>query len=474
MAQLYDYDLIILGSGPAGLNAALQGVELGKRVALVEEHGFEGGNYLHNGTIPSKTLREAVLKLTGLSSVLSSRASLLQSGECEIDTHSLDHCSHVTFADLERETRAVIAYELSTVRKTLQRHNVAIISGKGSIQGAHSVQVRYEGKLSVCSGEHIVIATGSVPRRPADVPIDNEIIFDSTGLLAAGRIPRTMIVVGGGVIGTEYASIFAHLGTQVTLLDSGQRPLRFLDEEIGDHLLDSLGRRGLRFVPNQAIVRIYRDEHDGVVETTDGTFRADLVLYALGRLANTTGLGLAEAGIALDKYGYIAVNSLYQTAIPSIYAIGDVIGWPSLASTSALQGRKVVAQIYRASSCHFPETFPFGVYTIPEISMVGRTAAECRALGFAIQEGKAHYHELPRGIISSDIEGMLKLVTHRDTGEILGVHIIGTSATELIHTGYVAMMHADKASLFRTLVFNTPTFSEAYRVAALSLLAKEE
>lgn len=459
----YEYDLIVVGSGPAGSRAAIQGVKLGKRVALIEQHGFEGGNYLHNGTVPSKTLREAVLKLTGRSSILSSAASSCDAGMAP------GECDGIGFDDLEREIRSVIEYEVDIVRDQLERNQVVVLAGKAQLLDRHCVEVSNpDGSSQQISADHIVLATGSVPRNPDDVPIDNEVIFDSTGLLQAGRIPRSMIVIGGGVIGTEYASIFAHLGVRVQLLDRGERPLRFLDAEIGDMLLELLAKQGMEFIPDQSVERIYRDGDQGVVETDSGQYRADLVLYALGRTANIEGLGLENVGIECNQYGYIAANDFCQTSAPNIYAVGDVIGWPSLASTSAVQGQKTVAQMFKASAYRFPDRFPFGIYTIPEISMIGMSSEECHQKGYASATGRAYYRELPRGIIAGDIGGMLKLVFHRDTCEILGVHIIGTGATDLIHTGYLAMEHRLKLDDFTHIVFNTPTFSEAYRVAAFN------
>lgn len=465
----YQYDLIVIGSGPAGLNAALEAVKLGKKILVVEEMGFEGGNYLHNGTIPSKTLREAVLKLTGKGSILTSTLSVQE--QCAQEP-SLDHCQQVSFEDLEREVSSVIRFGLTNITRQLSALGVEVLTGSARFINAHTLEVRGPQQRSAVTGDTILIATGSRPRTPQDIPIDNEVIFESTGLLRAGRIPKTMIVIGGGVIGTEYATIFAALGTKVLLLDRNQRPLQFLDEEIGETLTSIMGENGVGFAHAEQIVSVRRDGDTGIVQTEHQTYQADLVLYALGRVANTESLKLENAGIALNDRGYIPVNDLYQTEVRHIFATGDVIGWPSLASTSALQGQMAVRFAFRTPTTPFPTVFPYGVYTIPEISMVGMTTQECVARGFQYNCGRVRFSDLPRGIISSDIQGMLKILFHQDTGEILGVHVIGTAATEIIHTGYMAILANKKIDHFPAMVFNTPTFSEAYRIAAIDGCAK--
>ncbi|MBB5021641.1 Si-specific NAD(P)(+) transhydrogenase [Desulfurispira natronophila] len=461
----YQYDLIVIGSGPAGLNAALEAIKQDKRVLVIEERGFEGGNYLHNGTIPSKTLREAVLRLTGKGSALAS-ASLTTQQQCQAEK-SLDPCQEITFADLEREVLSVIGYQLHSLQTNLSHMGIDTLSGAARFINAHTLEVRDQKQRRAVTGDIILVATGSRPRTPSNVPIDNEVIFESTGLLRAGRIPKKMIVVGGGVIGTEYATIFAALGTQVQLLDRNERPLQFLDDEVCQLLTEIMAENGVEFVPGQNITAIRREGDEGVVQTDTGAYHADLVLYALGRTANTETLDLANANLSLNDWGYIPVNNLYQTATPNIFAVGDVIGWPSLASTSALQGQMAVRHAFRIPTSPFPELFPFGVYTIPEISMVGKTSQECEAKGYQHASGRARFGQMPRGIISNDLQGMVKLNFHQETGELLGVHIIGTSATEIIHTGYLAIMGRKRVDEFPAMVFNTPTFSEGYRIAAL-------
>jgi NAD(P) transhydrogenase len=314
-----------------------------------------------------------------------------------------------------------------------------------------------------------LIATGSKPRNPIHVPFDSEKVLDSTRLLRIDHVPKTMIVLGGGIIGSEYASFFAALGTEVTVIDKRDHLLPLLDIEIGLHLQKALTTIGLKVLGNKEPTSIIRTETDVEVTFTDGTKeRAEMLLYALGREANVDGMDIERVGICVDKWGYIPVNALFQTATPTIYAAGDVIGPPSLAATSMEQGRLAARHAFGVQTHHFPTFYPIGIYTIPEISSCGYTEEQLKKLGFRYEIGRAYYYEIARNLIVGNDPGMFKILFHADTLEILGIHIIGRAATELIHIGQVAMSFNAKIDYFIDQVFNYPTYAEGYRIAALN------
>jgi NAD(P) transhydrogenase len=365
---------------------------------------------------------------------------------------------------LRREEHRVINCQL-------ERNGIAIIRGNASFLDANTVmveQLETKQKISV-QGERIVIATGSQPRNPADIPFDHEIIVDSTSILNISRIPSTMIILGGGVIGSEYATIFAALDVKVTLLDRGEKLLKFIDEEIIGQLRENFPKGNIHYINNCGDFRVEKNGAEARLTLHDGrVFTADCLFFALGREANTVGLQIDHAGIALNDFRYIQVNELYQTANPNIYAVGDVIGWPSLAATSIVQGRLAALNGMKKRIESFPRIFPVGIYTIPEISYVGMTEEEAEALGYKIVIGRCMYHELPKGQITGECEGMLKMIVHRDTREILGVHIFGGGATEVIHIAQMALIYNAKIDIFVDNIFNYPTYSEALKIAALS------
>lgn len=318
-----------------------------------------------------------------------------------------------------------------------------------------------------------IIATGSKPRNPIGVPFDNQVILDSTRLLGITKIPKTMIVLGGGIIGSEYASYFAVLGTEVTIIDKRDHILPLLDREIGVTLQTALTDLGLKFKGNKEPVEIKREGDKAVVHYKDGsTMSADCLLYALGRQANVDSLHIENAGLGVDAKGYVPVNVMFQTVVPHIYAVGDVIGGPSLASTSMEQGRLAARNALGVETHTFPNLYPLGIYTIPEISSVGYTETELKEMGYRFEAGRAYYYELARSHITGSNIGMFKILFHPDTLELLGVHIIGRSATELIHIGQVAISFRAKIDYFVDQIFNYPTYAEGYRVAALNGLNK--
>jgi NAD(P) transhydrogenase len=343
------------------------------------------------------------------------------------------------------------------------------------LENRHQVFVLDEDEriLYLVHGLNILIATGSKPRNPIYVPFDDQVILDSTRLLSIDKVPKSMLVLGGGIIGSEYASFFAALGTEVTLIDKKAHILPYLDNEIGHHLQMALTGIGLKFLPNREIETIEKVGEQGVVKLKDGSqLSADVVLYALGRVADVDALHIENIGIELTPDGYIPVNSLFQTAVPNIYAVGDVIGSPALASTSMEQGRLAARHAFGAIVHHFPVFYPIGIYTIPEISSCGYTEEELKALGYHYEVGRAYYYEIARSHIAGAQPGMFKILFHAETLEILGIHIIGRTATELIHIGQVAMTFHAHLDYFIEQVFNYPTYSEGYRIAALNGINK--
>jgi NAD(P) transhydrogenase len=454
------YDFIIIGTGPAGLAAAMTAAKSGKKVLVLEKEGSLGGVCVNTGTFPSKTLREAVLYLTG-----HLKRKVFEDDPCS------GHDAEISMEKLKQRLYNVRIEEQAIITCQLERNGVTLIRGSARFIDEHRIIVTglAEGKEIEATGDRIIIATGSNPRNPPEIPFDHETILDSTSILSIKQIPASMIIVGGGVIGSEYATIFAALGVKVTLLDRGDKLLKFLDHEIITELQNNFPGDNINYINNCGSFQIEKvDSGAKVTLGGDKIFRADCLFFALGREANTVGLDIHRAGIKLNEHHYIEVNELFQTAAPNIYAVGDVVGWPSLASTSIIQGRLAALNGLKSRLESFPKIFPFGIYTIPEISYVGITEEEARARDYKIVIGRCRYHELPRGQISGENEGMLKMIVHRDTREILGVHIIGGGATEVIHIAQMAMLYNAKIDIFIDNIFNFPTYSEALKIAALS------
>lgn len=450
-------DFVVIGSGPAGQKAAIQAAKLGKKVVVIERLNEPGGNCLFSGTIPSKTIREGIIELTRFH---------------ERSLYDIKYqVGDVTIADLTRRLQKVIDEEKNMVYRQFKKNNIRLLIGTARFENSHMlllVDSDYR-LLYQIKSQTFVIATGSKPRNPTNVPFDNEVILDSTRLLGMSKVPKSMIVLGGGIIGSEYASFFAALGTEVTIIDKKDHILPMLDAEIGIHLQTALTDIGLHFMGRKEPEEILRKGDRAYVRFKDGTsVEADALLYALGRTANVDSLQIDNTGIQLDEKGYIPVNALFQTNVPHIYAVGDVIGGPSLASTSMEQGRLAARQACGAQTHHFPSLYPIGIYTIPEISSCGYTEEELRDLGFHYEVGRAYYYEIARSHIVGSNVGMFKILFHAETLEILGVHVIGRSATEVIHIGQMAIGFRAKINYFIDQVFNYPTFAEGYRVAALN------
>ena len=450
------FDLVVIGSGPAGEKGAAQAAYFGKRVALIERKPELGGAGVNTGTVPSKTLRESALYFSGLR----------QRGLYGID-YSLRE--GLTVQDFMHREHAVVSAERQKIAANLAAHKIELVTGTARFEDPHTVQVTdARGAPRYLRGDVVLIATGSTPYRPPEIPFDDKSIFDSDSILTMDRIPRSMIVVGGGVIGCEYASIFTALGVAVTLVDGRERLLPFLDAEIAEQLRAHLAGLGLTMAFNEKPKStVHNDSCVRMTLASGKVVEAETALFAAGRRGAVDGLCLERATLGINQRGNIEVNEQYQTAVPHIYAAGDVIGFPALASTSMEQGR--------VAMCHafgFPykqrlaSQLPMGIYTIPEISAVGESEESCKEKKIPYVVGRAKYSNNARGQIIGDTAGILKLIFRPENKRLLGVHIIGESATELIHLGMSVLESGGTIDAFIELVFNFPTLSEMYKYAA--------
>lgn len=456
----FDYDLLVIGSGPAGLRAAIQGAKMNKKVAVVERRTVVGGVSVNLGTIPSKTFREAVLDLSGYRD----RTFYGQSFTVK---------EHITIGDLLMRCDQVIRHEIDVLRHQLSRNSVELIPATAAFVDAHTVSLQNaDGRgLRLVRANRIVIATGTETTKDPHIPFDGRRIFTSDDVLTLDRLPKTLAVIGAGVIGAEYASMFAALGVRVTLVDKRNRLLPFIDEEISDALAYHLreDRVTLRLGEEVSALEMIDDENGERVKIRLASGKqiiTEKALYSIGRTGNTANLSLDAAGLRADDRGRLRVNAHFQTAVENIYAVGDVIGFPSLASTSMEQGRLAVAHAFGAKVHSFPEIFPYGIYAIPEISMCGKTEEELTQDGVPYEVGKARYKEIARGQIIGDLTGLLKIIFHAETRALLGVHIIGEGASELIHIGQAVMAFKGTIDYFIDTVFNYPTLAECYKTAA--------
>ena len=451
----FDYDLMVLGSGPAGQRAAVQAAKLGKRVAIVERRQMIGGVSLHTGTVPSKTFREAVLSLT--------HVPALASG-VPVER------PRPTIEDLLHRVNDVIERELDVIARQLARNGVDLISGVARFLDPHTIAVEGGPMERHASAERILIATGSVPAAPP-VECDHATILTSDDVMRLARIPRSLAVIGGGVIGIEYASMFAELGVEVTLIDRHERPLEFCDAEIVDELIHQMRRKRVTFRLGETVQSLRRsdDATGATIELESGKrVEVDAVLYSIGRVGNTASLDLAKAGLAVDDRGRLAADAQFRTSVPHISAAGDVIGFPALASTSSEQGRLAVCAMFGLEAKPAPAGFPYGIYAIPEISMVGATEQELTKQKVPYEIGVARYAEIARGQILGDDSGLFKMIFHRETRRLLGVHCMGTQATELVHIGQAVLSLGGGLDYFLETVFNYPTLAECYKVAAFN------
>lgn len=451
------FDFFVIGSGPAGQRAAIQAAKLGKSVALVENRNVVGGVTMHTGTVPSKTLREAVLYLTGWTQ----RGLYGQS-------YRLKQC--LTIDDLLQRLQITIRTGVSVIENQLARNGVTVLHGNASFHDPHTIRVAGpDTAIKEYFAEKIVIATGTTPARPANIPFDDATIIDSDGILNLKKIPKTMSIVGAGVIGVEYAAIFSALDVKVTLVDSRPQMLEFLDHEIVDELKHSLRDRQVTLRLGEKVISV-RKNAGGEVDLRLGSGKlitSEIVMFAAGREGATAALRLENAGLKTDERGRIRVDACYATDMPHIYAAGDVIGFPSLASTAMEQGRLAACHAWDKAAACVPEQFPFGIYSIPEIGMVGATERQLTADSIPYEVGMARFRETARGQILRLEEGMLKLICSPENRRILGVHIFGEGATELIHIGQAVIALGGTLDYLVETVFNYPTLAETYKIAAL-------
>ena len=455
-----NYDLVVIGSGPGGQKAALAAAKAGHRVAIIEKNQVVGGVCINTGTIPSKSLREAVVYLSGWREHAFYGASYAVKRD-------------ITITDLLIRCQYVISHELDVIKGQMYRNGVEMIFATASFVDPHTLELVLtdgDGTRRI-HGTFIVIATGTNAAHPKDAAMD-EAIFTSDTILQLDRIPRTLAVIGAGVIGCEYASIFATLGVQVTLIDSRHTLLPSIDEEISGALAYHLRENEVSLRLGETVETLHRTA-DGEVSIhfkSGKRLRTEKALYSVGRQGATAELNLPAAGLEADDRGRLTVNEHYQTAVPHIYAVGDLIGFPALASTSMEQGRLAASHAFGLPTSSTPELFPYGIYTIPEISLVGKTEAELTEAGVPYEVGKAGYKEIARGQIIGDQTGMLKLLFHQDTRQLLGVHVIGENASELVHIGQAVLAFGGGVEYFVNTVFNYPTLAEAYKVAAFNAL----
>ena len=460
----FDFDLLAIGSGPAGQRAAVQAAKLGKQAAIVEQRAGIGGVCLQSGTIPSKTFREAVLALTNTADSLT-RLGLGRA------------LPRPTAAQLLARVDEVVRREMDVLEQQLRRNGVEVIGGRASFVDPHTVRIESAGTSRTVSAASIVIAVGTRPAAPPGVAVDGETVLTSDDIGTLARIPRTLTVVGAGVIGIEYASMFAALGTtEVTLIDRRERPLEFLDAEIVDELMHQMRKRNVTFRCGEAVARIERTDGSpsriAIALESGKRIVSDAVLFSVGRSGATADLGLEHAGLAADDRGRLAVDTQFRTTVPHIFAVGDVIGYPSLAATSSEQGRLAACCALGAPARPMAAHFPIGIYAIPEIGMVGATEHELTAKKVPYEVGIARYREIARGQIVGDESGLFKMLFHRDDRRLLGVHIIGTGATELLHIGQAVLGLGAGLDYFLDTVFNYPTLAECYKVAALNAANK--
>jgi NAD(P) transhydrogenase len=458
---VYDYDLLVIGSGPGGQKAAIAAAKLDRRVAVVERPEMIGGVCVNTGTIPSKTLREAILYLTGID-------------QREIYGQSYRVKDEITVADLTARTRHVVSRESDVVRNQLARNRITIMPGLAYFVGPHAVEIDDGGgRTRKITADKIVIATGTKPARPASVAFDEKTIIDSDGIINLGSVPRSMVVAGAGVIGIEYASMFAALGTKVTVVEKRDRMLEFCDEEVVEALKYHLRDLAVTFRFGETVEAVESHPQGTITMLRSGKkIPADTVLYSAGRQGMTDGLNLPAAGLTADERGRIAVDEFFRTKVEHIYAVGDVIGFPALAATSMEQGRLAANHAFgeTVSTNEIPQ--PIGIYSIPEISFVGRTEEQLTDACVPFEVGVSRYRELARGAIVGDSYGVLKLLVSPVDRKLLGVHVFGTIATELIHIGQAVMGCGGTVDYLVDAVFNYPTFSEAYKVAALDATNK--
>lgn len=455
-AHNFDYDIIVIGCGPAGQRAAIQAAKLRKRVAIIDRREVVGGVCVNTGTIPSKSFKEAVLYLSGF------RQRGLYGSGYRVK-------SDVSMADLTFRCNRIMQIEIEVIKSQLNRNHVDTFYGHAAFVDPHTIEIASRTGVLRKTAAFYVIAVGARPYRPPHVEFNGYSIFDSDDVLNLKKLPREMVVVGGGVIGTEYGSMFAALGVNVTIVDQRKRLLGFVDEELIECFHFQMRSMGVRLRLGEEVqsCTVRGDNQVVTVLKSGKVIVSDCALYSAGRVSATSDLGLQNVGITADERGKLAVNQHYQTCVAHIYAAGDVIGFPALASTSARQGRLASCHAFGVEEKSLEVPLPYGIYAIPEISFVGANEDELTSRGVPYETGIARYREIARGQLLGDEQGMLKVLFHRETEEVLGVHIIGEYATELVHIGQAVIALKGGLSYLRDAVFNYPTLAECYKVAAL-------
>lgn len=452
-----EYDLVVIGSGPAGQKGAICAAKLRKKVAIIDRKRTIGGVCVHTGTIPSKTLREAVLYLSGFRQrTFYGRGYVLK--------------DRISMSDLIFRAQGVMAREIEVIKSQLRRNYVTVVEGEARFLDPHTIAVMNDEGAQVLKAHHVLIACGTRPAHSSDIPIDGRRIFDSDQLHALDEVPRELVIVGAGIIGLEYASMFAALGVKVTLLDQRPTLLDFVDHEIIESLCFQLRQLGTVFRLGEKVISVGFDaDRDRVFAKLESgkNVHGQALLYTIGRQANSDLLNMDVAGLSADGRGKISVNEHFQTEVPHIYAAGDVIGFPALASTSMEQGRLASCHMFGKPGTMPPNLIPYGIYTIPEISMVGRTEEQLTKERLPYEIGMARYAELAKGQMLGDEQGILKLIFDPESLKLFGVHIIGDRAAEIVHIGQVVLSMGGTIEYFRDSVFNYPTLAEAYKVAAL-------
>jgi NAD(P) transhydrogenase len=455
------FDIIVIGAGPAGQKAAIQGAKAGKRVALIERERGIGGSCVYRGTIPSKTLRESALQLDRLKSAGAAFDFSLK--------------PDIQIATLLSRLEDVISAHDSFMSRQLRRNGISLLHGRAGFLDARTIDMQtVDGGRQSLSADAIILATGSRPRNPENIPVDHEHILDSDSLLSMIYLPRSLTIIGGGVIGCEYASIFSLLGTQVTLIDRAPSPLQFMDHELVTHFVKLFEQQGGRYLGGQEVLEVQWDGAAHVVTTLKGNLpvKSEKLLVALGRQANIEDLNLAAAGLTATEKGTVSVNQFCQTDVPHIYAVGDMVGAPALASKAMEQGRRAVRHALNLPVGDAASTIPLGIYTIPEMASIGLDEAAARERYRNPLIGRAKFEEVARAQISGAGQGLLKMVADPSGEQLLGVQIVGDSATELVHVGQSALQHGATIESFIDNIFNFPTYAETYRIAALDILGQ--
>lgn len=457
----FDYDLVCIGSGPAGQRGAVQAAKMGRRVALIERHGSLGGICLDTGTIPSKTFREAVLWAVGAA---------------RMDGPIPRAQSRPGVAQLLSRVEEVVSREAAVIANQLSRNGVEVFCGEASFADPHRLRISGADGRREITAANVLIAAGTQPLPAPGAENAPGLVINSDEITKLEKLPRSLAVVGAGVIGIEYASMFSALGVEVTVIDGRERPLEFLDSEIVDELIHQMRKRNVFFRLGERVESLTPDggaTPRAVLQLESGKrVTADVALFAVGRVGATAPLALENAGLTADARGRIAVDAEFRTSVPHIFAAGDVIGYPSLAATSSEQGRLAACYALGAPTTGMAAHFPIGIYAVPEISMVGKTEAELTKARVPYEVGVARYREIARGQIVGDDSGFFKMLFHRDDRRLLGVHIIGTGATELLHIGQAVIALGGGLDYFLTTVFNYPTLAECYKVAALNAANK--